>query len=189
MIYLQLFLCFVQVGLFSIGGGYAAIPFIRELAVEKYGWMSFEEFAKLVTIAEMTPGPIAINAATFVGTNVAGKLGALAATAGSIFPSCVIVSIIAILYGRYKGKKEWQTVLTILRTVVVALIASAGLTILVESVVNQESSAAWMNRIDWIGLLLCGTAFLMLKKKCNPIIMMLSCGLLYMGVMVVKNYI
>ena len=86
MITLQLFLSFLQIGLFSFGGGYAAMPLLQEQLVARNGWLSVQEFADLVTIAEMTPGPIAVNAATFVGTKLAGLPGALAATAGVILP-------------------------------------------------------------------------------------------------------
>ena len=77
MITLQLFLSFLQIGLFSFGGGYAAMPLLQEQLVARNGWLSVQEFADLVTIAEMTPGPIAVNAATFVGTKLAGLPGAL----------------------------------------------------------------------------------------------------------------
>ena len=77
MITLQLFLSFLQIGLFSFGGGYAAMPLLQEQLVARNGWLSVQEFADLVTIAEMTPGPIAVNAATFVGTKLAGLPGVL----------------------------------------------------------------------------------------------------------------
>ena len=77
MITPQLFLSFLQIGLFSFGGGYAAMPLLQEQLVARNGWLSVQEFADLVTIAEMTPGPIAVNAATFVGTKLAGRPGAL----------------------------------------------------------------------------------------------------------------
>ena len=93
MVYLMLFLSFLQVGMFSIGGGYAAIPLIQSQVVDVHGWLTMEEFMNLVTIAEMTPGPIAINSATFVGIRIAGLLGAVIATFGCILPSCILVSI------------------------------------------------------------------------------------------------
>ena len=77
MIYIQLFLSFLQVGALSFGGGYAAMPLIQEQVVTLHGWLSMEAFTDLVTIAEMTPGPIAVNAATFVGTKLAGLPGVL----------------------------------------------------------------------------------------------------------------
>ena len=87
MIYLQLFLSMFQIGLFSVGGGYVAIPLIQHQVVELHGWLSATEFTDIITIAEMTPGPIAINSATFVGIRVAGIPGALVATFGCVLPS------------------------------------------------------------------------------------------------------
>lgn len=84
MIYLQLYLSFLQVGLFSVGGGYAAMPLIRSQVVELHPWMTLQEFTNLITIAEMTPGPIAVNCATFVGLRIAQLPGAVIATLGCI---------------------------------------------------------------------------------------------------------
>ena len=105
---MQLFLSFLQIGLFSIGGGYAAMPLIQAQVVERHGWLTMQEFANLVTIAEMTPGPIAVNGATFVGIRVAGIPGALIATMGCILPSCIIVSLLAYIYRRFKSMALFQ---------------------------------------------------------------------------------
>ena len=102
MILLQLFWSFLQIGLFSFGGGYAAMPLIQAQIVTQHGWLGMAEFTDLVTISQMTPGPIAINAATFVGLRVAGVSGALAATVGCMLPSCVLVTLLARLYLRYR---------------------------------------------------------------------------------------
>ena len=98
MIYLQLFLSFLKIGAFSFGGGYAAMPMIQQQMVDVYHWLSVSEFGDLVTISQMTPGPIAVNSATFVGIRIAGLPGAVAATWGCIFPSCIIVSVLAYIY-------------------------------------------------------------------------------------------
>ena len=87
MIYLQLFLSFLQIGLFSFGGGYAAMPLIQAQIVDAHGWLTMSEFTDLITISQMTPGPIAVNSATFVGINIAGIPGAIVATIGCILPS------------------------------------------------------------------------------------------------------
>lgn len=100
MIYLELFWSFFQVGLFSIGGGYAAMPLIQNQVVDIHPWLTMTGFADIMAISEMTPGPIAVNAATFVGIQVAGLPGALIATIGCIFPSCVIVMALAYMYYR-----------------------------------------------------------------------------------------
>ena len=96
MIYLQLYLSFLQVGLFSVGGGYAAMPLIRSQVVELHPWMTLQEFTNLITIAEMTPGPIAVNCATFVGLRIAQLPGAVIATLGCITPALVLVSLLAL---------------------------------------------------------------------------------------------
>ena len=120
----------MQVGLFSIGGGYAAMPMIQAKAVEHYHWLTMGEFTDLMTIAEMTPGPITVNSATFVGIRMAGIPGALVATMGCILPSLIIVSLLSWLYEKYRSMDAMQAVLACLRPAVVALIASAALTIL-----------------------------------------------------------
>ena len=103
MIYLELFWSFFQVGLFSIGGGYAAMPLIQDQVVDIHPWLTMTGFADIMAIAEMTPGPIALNAATFVGIQVAGLPGALIATIGCLFPSCVIVMTLAYIVFRCVG--------------------------------------------------------------------------------------
>ena len=108
MIYLQLFLSFLKIGAFSFGGGYAAMPMIQQQVVDAYHWLSVSEFGDLVTISQMTPGPIAINAATFVGIRVVGWQGALCATMGCVFPACVIVTVIAYFYVKYKDMKDYR---------------------------------------------------------------------------------
>ena len=173
MIYLELFLSFLEVGLFSIGGGYAAIPIIQNQVVEKYAWLSLNEFTDLITIAEVTPGPIAVNSATFVGIKIAGILGAIVSTLAVILPSLFIVSILANLYFKYRNIDFMQKILGILRPVIVALIASAGLAILINAIYVES-------KINFISLSLFILCFISIRKtKINPILAMLSCGVLY----------
>lgn len=175
MIYLQLFLSFIQVGLFSIGGGYAAMPLIQNQVVELHPWLSMSEFTDLITIAEMTPGPIAINAATFVGIRIAGLFGAVIATFGCILPSLIIASVLAYVYYHYKGVSVLQSILGSLRPAVVALIASAGLSVLGQVALQGQTAAA--ENINWPGLLLFTAALFILRKfKWNPIGVMSLCG-------------
>ena len=111
MIYFELFWSFFQIGLFSIGGGYAAMPLIQHQAVDVHSWLTMTQFADIMTIAEMTPGPIAINSATFVGIQTAGLPGAVIATFGCITPSCVIVMTLAYVYYRFRGLTMVQGIL------------------------------------------------------------------------------
>lgn len=92
MILIQLFLRFLQIGAFSFGGSYAAMPLIQSQIVDLNHWLDFSEFTDLITISQMTPGPIAINSATFVGIKIAGILGAIVATIGCVLPSCILVT-------------------------------------------------------------------------------------------------
>ena len=114
MIYLELFLSFLQIGLFSFGGGYAAMPLIQGQVVNGHHWLSMTEFTDLITISQMTPGPIAVNSATFVGIRIAGIPGALVATLGCILPSCLIVTLIASFYLKYRNLSVFQSVLATL---------------------------------------------------------------------------
>ena len=102
MLLLQLFWSFFQVGLFSIGGGYAAIPLIQNQVVTVHNWISMQEFTDLVTIAEMTPGPIAINSSTFVGIRMGGIPCGILCTFACILPSLIIVSLLYFVYAKYK---------------------------------------------------------------------------------------
>lgn len=142
MIYLQLLWSFLQIRLFSIGGGYAAMPLIQHQVVELHSWLTMTQFADIMTIAEMTPGPIAINSATFVGIRVAGLPGAVIATVGCVLPSCVIVLLLAMLYYRFKGLSLVQGILFGLRPAVIAMIASAGLSLVLLSLGGGTSLLA-----------------------------------------------
>lgn len=175
MIYFQLFLSFVQIGLFSIGGGYAAMPLIQSQVVEKHGWITMSEFTDLITIAEMTPGPIAVNSSTFVGARIAGLAGAIVATLGCILPSTIIVSLLAIAYKKFKGASVMESVLATLRPAVVALIAGAGLSILMNVVFGGMQIS--FDAINIVGLILFVVAFILLRKfRLNPILVMCLCG-------------
>lgn len=170
MIALQLFVNFLFVGLFSVGGGYAAVPLIQSRIVESMGWLSMDEFTNLMTIAEMTPGPIAVNSATFVGMRVAGLGGAVCATLGCIAPSLVLVSLLAWVYRKYHKATMIAGALSSLRPAVAALIASAGMSILKLVVAGPAGFKV-------IETLLFAAAFVALRKwKTNPIMTMLCCG-------------
>lgn len=181
MIYWQLFWSFLQVGCFSIGGGYAAMPLIQAQVVTSHSWLTMSEFTDLITIAEMTPGPIAVNSATFVGTQIAGLPGAVVSTFGCILPSCVIVSLLSYIYRRYRNLSALQNVLACLRPAVVALIAAAGCTIL--QMVAFNGAAMQWNNVNLAGVALFVGALVVLRiKKWNPILVMVLCGVIYTAV-------
>lgn len=174
MIYLELIWSFIQIGLFSIGGGYAAMPLIQHQACEVHNWLSMEEFGDILTISEMTPGPITINSATFVGIQMAGIPGAICATIGCIIPSSIIVTILAFIYYRFKGLNSVQSVLKGLRPAVIAMIATAWI-----SIMRMAFFPEGAKQIDLVSIALFLLAFITLKKwKINPIFVMLASGLI-----------
>lgn len=177
MIYLELLWSFMQIGLFSIGGGYAAMPLIQNQVVDLHPWLTIQQFADIMTIAEMTPGPIAINAATFVGIQVAGLPGALVATFGCVLPPFCIVLVLAWVYFKFRELGLVKGILAGIRPAVVAMIASAGLSLMILSFYGQQNLPGDLSQVDWlsVGLFAAGL-FILRKWKCNPIAVMLGCG-------------
>lgn len=173
----QLFFAFIQVGLFSVGGGYAAIPLIQNQIVDIHKLMTLGEFTDLITIAEMTPGPISINSATFVGTRLAGIPGAVLCTLGCIIPSFIICLTLAHFYYKYRNFSGVQTVLSALRPAVVALIASAGLSILLLGLFMSDLSGITLANFRPIETcLFIGGLFLLRKYRVNAIAIIFSTG-------------
>lgn len=136
---LKLFLTFLKIGAFTFGGGYAMIPMIQKEIVENKKWLSDEEISDIVAIAETTPGPIAINAATYVGYKVAGFLGALAATVGVIVPSVVIILLIAMFFRKFKDNIIVYYAFWGIRIGVLALIIKAMVSMFKQSPKNVVS--------------------------------------------------
>ena len=176
MIYLELLWSFMQIGLFSIGGGYAAMPLIEHQAIDIHGWLTMQSFSDIMTISQMTPGPIAINCATFVGIQVAGIPGALVATAGCVLPSSLIVTILAFIYYRFKGLDAVQSVLRGLRPAVVAMIAGAALSLLAIALCGSDSFTREISIFNAV-LFIAGFAVLRIWKL-NPIIVMAAAGII-----------
>jgi chromate transporter len=140
VIHLKLYLTFLKIGLFSFGGGYAMLPIIQKEIVMNTGWLTLSQFIDVVAISQVTPGPIAINAATFVGYKMAGVLGSIAATIGVITPSLIIVLTLTLLFLKYNSLDQVQAAFTGIRPVIVALIAAATWGILPSSI---QSTSNW----------------------------------------------
>ena len=183
MIYLELFLTFLQIGAFSFGGGYGMISLIRE-KVLMYGWLTEEEMINMIAVAESTPGPIAVNMATFIGSSQGGFFGALLATLGVVLPSFFIILIIAALIRnllKYAGVKAF---LGGIRPCIIALILATAITMLMSTAIGfsgiGDTLAIDLNGIIIFALLIVISivARLMLKKKPSPILMIvISAGL------------
>lgn len=175
MILLQLFWSFFQIGLFSVGGGYAALPMIEAQVVHQNSWLTMAEFTDVLTISQMTPGPIAINAATFVGTRMAGLPGAILATVGCVTPSFIIVLILAYFYVKYKEMNVVKGALGALRPAVVALIGSAGVSIVILALWGEVVN---LPAIDWIALLILVACLVILRVwKPSATLVMLGAGI------------
>ena len=158
MIYLELFLSFFQMGLFGFGGGYAVLPLIKEQVVIQHPWLTMSEFTDLITISQMTPGPIVVNSATFIGLRIAGVGGAFVATAGSL--------------------NLFQSVLMTLRPCIVAMIASAGISILITAFWGNDAVIT-LAGTKWSLIVIFGLCvFLLQKKHMNPVQVMLLAGIL-----------
>lgn len=178
MIYLELFWSFVQVGLFCVGGGYASMPLIQAQVIDVHGWLSMSEFIDIFTISQMTPGPIGINAATFVGMKVAGFLGAIVATLGFVTPSFILGIILAKLFFKYGNIGVIKGILNGLRPAVVALICSAGMSFIFLALFNTEKMPINVADIDYLGLFILIVAFIAVRKKVGIIKILAGSGVL-----------
>ena len=177
MILVELFWSFFQITLFTIGGAYAALPMIKNVAVDANGWLTMAQFADLVVIDEMAPGPIILNSATFVGNQVAGIPGGIAATIGCLAGPAIVVSIIAYFYFKYQGLSVVKSILNYLRPAVVALLASAGISIFVLAFFSDGIVA--LDNINLIAVGIAIAAFGVLRKfKANPSLIIIACGVI-----------
>ena len=176
---IKLFISFFKIGLFSFGGGYAALALIQQEVVVENGWLAVGEFNDLITISQMTPGPIALNSATFVGQRVAGFPGSLAATMGCILPSAIIVGALSYFYKKYKDLDLMTDVLKFLRPAIVVMILIAGLDILQTALFDVEKVAIENLDIKMLGIFI--AAFIVMQKKdYDPIKVMLASGAVYL---------
>ena len=166
MIFLQLFYTFFKIGLFGFGGGYAILSLIQH-EIERYGWMSQQEFTDIIAISQMTPGPIGINSATYVGYTASGSvLGSVVATFAIVLPSFIIMLILCKLYLRLRGNIYIEGAFVGLRPVVVGLIGAAALLLM-----NKE------NFIDYKSFLLFGGVLVGSYIKVHPILLIIAAGI------------
>ncbi len=174
-LYLKLFLVFFKIGLFTIGGGYAMLPLIQDEVIAN-GWMSLDEFTEFVGIAESTPGPFAVNTATFCGMHAAGVAGAAVATIGVTLPSLLCILLIARFFTRFSQAPQVQAAMRGVKPVVVALIAVAVLRLFFHSVQGRHFTEAFLTA----GLFAFAQA-----RKTHPIALIAIagvCGILLYGV-------
>ena len=179
MIYLDLFLGFLKVGLFAFGGAYGAIPLIRDVVLS-YGWLSDEALSYMIAVSESTPGPIMVNLATYVGCAEAGFLGALVATLAVVLPSFIIILMITALLKNAFKNKYVQAVLRGLKPSVIGIVLAMGVYMLVKNCLMEDTFKMNLRSIV-ITAVLGITAVIykyFAKKKMSPIIMIVISSLL-----------
>lgn len=162
----QLMFTFFKIGLFSVGGGYPMLSMIQQEVVEKHHWMTAQQVTDMIAISQMTPGPIAINVATFIGYRQAGFPGAVFTTVGVVLPSLILMLLLTLFYLKLRGKGWFNAILKGLRPLVVGLIVAA----------------AWLTAkasfVNWFGVAVFAACFVLsLKFKLHPLILMLLAGI------------
>ena len=184
MIYLDLFLGFLKVGCFAFGGAYAAIPLIRDVVLS-YGWVTDETLTYMIAVSEMTPGPIMVNLATYVGRSQAGFPGAFVATFAVVFPAFLIMLLCMLVFNSLMKNKCFNTVIGTLKPCVVGLIMAVGIYMTAEASVDLKGSYEFDFRALLITVLLFLAAFLppvFGKKKISPITLIIFSAVLGIAV-------
>ena len=176
MIYLQLFYTFFKIGLFGFGGGYAMLSMIQGEVVTRYDWVSTQEFTDIVAISQSTPGPIGINAATYVGFTATGSIwGSVIATFAVVLPSFILMLTISKFFLKYQKHPVVESIFAGLRPAVVGLLASAALVLMNVENFGSPTDDTYTFVISIIIFLV---AFIGTKKyHANPILMIIACGI------------
>lgn len=172
----ELFFTFFKIGLFTFGGGYAMIPLIEKEIIENKKWIKEDELLEIISISQMTPGPIAINAATFIGKKYKGFLGAIVATSGVILPSFLIITLIAYFFSNSFLNPYVQKAFTGLRAGIVALIFSSVFKLSKKSITNFFETSIF-----------CGAIFLLVYLNISPIYLILFFGFFSIFISFFKN--
>lgn len=177
MIYWYLFIEFLKIGLFTFGGGYAMLPLIKEVVL-KYSWLTEEQFFDFIGVCESTPGPVAINMATYIGSMQGGFLGSLIATFAVVLPSFIIILLVASILKKFINNRFFQQALLGIKAVIIGLIFSTGITLLIK-LLGFESLTIFNFNFSSLIILLClfilYTLFYKIKKvKINAIALILT---------------
>ncbi len=190
MLYLQLFWVYIKIGIFGFGGGYAMLSLIQDEVVNKHQWVTAQEFTDIVAISQVTPGPIGINSATYVGYSITGNIwGAILATLAVVLPSFLLVLVISVSFKKFRRNKHIDAAFTGIRPASVGLIASAALllmfhssfiTLLIHGTIPSQADQIFVseNFINWRSLIIFGLVFICsLKKWLHPILLIVIAGI------------
>lgn len=161
----DLFITFFRIGMFSFGGGYAMLPLMESEVIDIRGWLTNAEFIDIIAISEMTPGPIAVNSATFLGYRVSGTLGSVVATIGVVLPSVIVMLTILIFMNKVKNSKYTDWIFKGIRPVILGLIAAAAVSLSFSSFIDIKSI-----------IIAIGIFYLVAVKKINPILAIIIAG-------------
>lgn len=181
-IYLDLFLSFLKISLFTVGGGYAMIPFIQSTVLSK-GWISPELLINFIGIAESTPGPFAVNISTFIGYNLGGFFGVICAILGLFLPPFLIIITIFYVGKKFSSNKIVKGIFVFLRPAVLALILSAFSSVAYATIMVSDGGTTYFN---WFGVILMFASFISMRffKKIHPIVFLFASaglGLIFYG--------
>lgn len=185
MIYFELFYVFFLIGLFTFGGGYAMIPLIENQVVDR-GWITSSALSDFIAISESTPGPFAINIATFVGSQTGGVLGSVCSTIGVILPSFIIILLVALIIKKFITNRFVQGALKGVRPVILALIMSTAIIFFIKMLL-YSGNAIYSQTVEFdrvsLTLLIVVTGFIIFYKKVNkkslsPVSVLLLCAVL-----------
>lgn len=173
MILIDLFITFLIIGISAFGGGYAVMPLIQNYIVDSRHWITMNELADITSLSQMTPGPIMINAATFVGIKVGGNIGGLIATLGSVLPSFILVLVLGYLFAKHGNLHFIQNIMKGLRPTIVGLIAVAALTLFITSILilNPEGSFIGVEMTALISFIV--ALFISIKTKFDTLVIVL----------------
>lgn len=181
MIYLTLFLEFFKIGLFTFGGGYAMIPLVKETVI-KYEWLSESAFYDFIGVCESTPGPIAVNMATYIGSIEGGLFGSICATLGVVLPSFIIILLIASIFKKLLKNKHVQNFLNGLKPVILALILSTGALLFIKCLGYNNLNSFTFDYESLIIIILLTIIYFfskyVLKKKMNTILLIVLSALI-----------
>lgn len=165
-LYIKLFLAFLKIGAFSFGGGNAVLPLLRKEAVTNYHWIGAKEFTELIAISQATPGPIAVNGATYIGYRAAGVLGSLIATTGDILPTFIIMVIFTKFFLKFRDNRYMEDAFIVLKPATVGLVAAAAVLV------------SFGTFIDYKSVIIAVVAFIALYKyKADPILLTVIAGI------------
>jgi len=175
---IKLWINFLQIGLMSFGGGYAVIPLIQQYVVDTNGWLDLREYTDIITISQMTPGPVAVNTSTFVGTRIAGLPGAVVATVGCVLPGVIISFLLYKFFTKHGEHIIVNDVLQTLKAASAGLIAAAAATILLLMFWGVSDLSSLHTGINLgAGIVFAVCLFSLRKFRLNPILVIVAAGI------------